>query len=50
MPEESDRPERESPQPEAAASTPVHAHTWRQTWNPDGSASRVCDCGAIQDG
>ena len=26
-----------------------HTHLWRTSFNPDGSASQVCDCGAIQD-
>ena len=39
--------EKKEPQEEQPASND-HTHQWRTSFNPDGSASQVCDCGAIQ--
>lgn len=32
-----------------AQGPPVHTHQWRASFNPDGSVSQVCDCGARRD-
>ena len=41
--------EKKEEQPAATQTKDAHDHLWRTSFNPDGSASQVCDCGAIQD-
>ena len=38
-----------SPEAVGATTEPLaHAHTWRTSYGPDGTSSKVCACGAVQ--